>query len=119
MIINDSGYYESDTATASDSQVDPTRDPKTVTHISNGKGKVMDTSNGNFEQKLLSNRNLPVVVPTMAPHTLLTPATKEVVVDVASGGAWVKRTPRQVIRTGIYRSTPCDVCNNVSVKHAS
>ena len=119
LIINDAGYHESDTATASDAQVDPTRDPKTVTHISNGKGKVMETSNGNFKQKLLSNRNLPVVVPTMAPHTLLTPATKEFVVDPALGDAWVNRTPQQVSQAEIDRSIPCKIYNAVSVENAS
>ena len=59
----------------------------------------MNTSNGSFEQKLLRNWTLPVVVPAMnpiidqeialiivAPQTLLMPATKEVVAEVASGG---------------------------------
>ena len=34
---NNAEYYESYTATASDSQGDPTCDPKTFTHTSNGK----------------------------------------------------------------------------------
>ena len=68
LTINDAKYDESDTATSSDSQDDSTRDPKTVTHTSNGKGKVSDTSNGNFEHKILSNRTLPVVVPTTKPN---------------------------------------------------
>ena len=45
---------------------------------------------------------------------LLTPATNEVVVDAASGGAWVNQTLRQVSRTGVNRSTPEAVCNHVS-----
>ena len=31
---------------------------------------------------------------SLAPQTLLAPVTKEVVADVASGGAWINRTPR-------------------------
>ena len=91
----------------------------------------MDTSNRNFEKKLLSNWTLPVVVPAMnpitdqkialivvAPQTLLMPATKEVVADVASGGAWFNRTLRQVSRMGVDRSTPGRIRNSVSVEHA-
>ena len=70
-------------------------------------------------KKILINRTIPVVVPTMnlridkriaplvvAPQTLLIPATKEVVVDAALGGAWINSTPRQVSRTGVDGSTP-------------
>ena len=39
---------------------------------------------------------------------LLTPATKEVVADMACIGAWVSCTPRKASRTGVKRSTPCD-----------
>ena len=86
--------------TTNDAKVDPTNDPKTVTHSSGGKGKVTNTSNGILQQKLLSNRTLPVVVLTIDPRidnriatiggayqTILTPATKEVVVDAACGSA--------------------------------
>ena len=88
LTINDSKYYESDTATASDAQGDSTRNLKTVTHTSNGNEKVTDPSNKNFEQKLLSNLTLPVVFLTInlridprivtivvAPQMLLTPNT--------------------------------------------
>ena len=100
LTINDAKYYESDTSTANDSQGDLTRNPETVTHTSNGNETVTHTSNGNFEQKLLSNRTTPVAISTMNPmidqrivtivvstHTLLTPVTKEVVADAASGSA--------------------------------
>ena len=92
----------------------------------------MHINNGNFEQKLLSIRTLPVVVLTMNPsiddsiapigedsQTLLMPMTKEVVADAACGGAWVNRNPWQVSRTGVDRSTRGNVCNSVSVEHAS
>ena len=52
----------------SDAQGDHTLNQKTVTHTSNWKGKVTNTSNSNFDQKLLRNRTLPVVVPTMNPR---------------------------------------------------
>ena len=61
MTINDAVYYESNTATASDSQGDLTRNPETCTHTSNGNDTVTRTSNGKFEQKLLSNRTIPVL----------------------------------------------------------
>ena len=120
--INDSKYYESNTANASDTQCDITRITETVTH----------TRNGNFEQKILSNRTIPVVVLTMipmidqsippiamTPQTLLTPATKEVVAETASGRAWVNRTPQQVIQTGVDGSTPGDICNAVRIKNST
>ena len=49
------------------------------------------------------------------PQTLLAPTTKEVVVDAASGGAWVNRTLRQVIKTGVNGSTSGDIHNSISV----
>ena len=36
LIINNVEYYESNTVTSSDAQGDPTRNPETVTHTSNG-----------------------------------------------------------------------------------
>ena len=50
--------------------------------------------------------------------TLLTPATKEVVANVALGSTWVSRKLRQFSRTGINRNTPGDMVHVVSVKHA-
>ena len=100
MKINDAEYYVSNSATTSDAQGNITRD-------------------------------LPVVVPTMNPRidnnialigrasqTLPTPATKEVIPYAVCSGAWVKRTPWQVSRTGVNRSTTDDVCNSFSVKYA-
>ena len=90
MTINDAEYYVSDSANANDSKGYPASNPKTVAHTSDGKKrKVTDTSNGIFQQKLLSNRNLPIVTKMMyprtdnmiatcggTPHTLATPAIK-------------------------------------------
>ena len=115
--------------TASDAQGDLIQYIKTVTHTSNGKGKVRDTSNRKFEQKLLGNRTLSVVVPTMnlmiddrivtivgASKTLLTPATKEVVVDTVSGDTWVNRTLWQVSPTGVDRITLGDISHSLLSK---
>ena len=52
LTINNAGYYASNSEIASDAQGDITHDPKTGTHTNNGKENVMDTSNGNFEQKI-------------------------------------------------------------------
>ena len=68
LTINDAKYYESDKETAIDAQGDPTRDPKIVTHTSNRNENFMDTSNGNFEQKLLSNQTIPVIILTINPR---------------------------------------------------
>ena len=131
LTINEAKYYESDTAIASDSQGDPTHDPETVTHNSNRNEKVTHTSNRSFGHKLLSDRTIPVVVTKIdpsidqriatifvVPQTLLMPVTKEVVMDAACRGAWVNRTPWLVIRNGINGSTPGNILNSVSVKHA-
>ena len=120
--INDAEYYESNTSTTSDAQGDFTRNTERVTHTSNGNETVNQTGNGYFEQKLFSNRTIHVLSPAMklvvdqviapiilAPQTLLAPATKEVVTDAASGGAWKNRTPRRVSRTGVYGSTPGNI----------
>ena len=100
MTIKDNKYYESDTNTVSDAQGNLTCDLKTVTHTINGKGKVTDTNNGNYGQKIFSNRTLPIVVPTMnlrivprivliggATQMLLMAETKEVVAHAMCGGA--------------------------------
>ena len=69
LTINDAGYYASDSANANDAICDPASDPKTVTHTSDGnKRKVTDTSNRDLQQKLLSNRTLPIVTTTMDPR---------------------------------------------------
>ena len=90
MTINDAKYYKSNTVIASDAQGDLTRILETVTH----------TINGKLEQKLLTNRTIPILPPTMnpgifqgialivlEPQTLLMPAMKEIAVVKASSGA--------------------------------
>ena len=98
--INNAEYHESNTATASDAQGNPKRNPDTVTHNINRNKTVNHTSHGNFEQKSLSNRTIPFFPPAMhpgicqgiapiqlAPQILLAHKTKEVVAYTASGGA--------------------------------
>ena len=130
LTINDTKYYESDTATASDAQGDPTRNPKTVTHTSNENETVTNTRNGNLEL-FLSNLILPIIVPTInpriyhriapivvAPQTLLTPAANEVAADAVSGGAWENSTPQRVRRISVDGSTPCNMGHVVRFEHA-
>ena len=118
LTINDAEYYASKSATKNDVKGNPASNPKTVTHTSDRKGKVTDTSNGKIQQKLVGKQTLPVVVLMMnlsiekriAPiggyyQTLLPPATKEVVEDAACG-MWVNWTPGQIIQTGVNGSTP-------------
>ena len=95
--INDAGYFASYSENANDAKGNNSSDPKTVTHTSDrNKIKVMDTSNGDPQHKLLSNRTLPIVTTNMDPriddmiltcegnpHLLATPTTKEVITDVA------------------------------------
>ena len=51
LAIIDTKYYESNTATASDSQYYLTRNPETVTHTSIRNETYNHTINGKFEQK--------------------------------------------------------------------
>ena len=130
LTIDNAKYYESNTATASESQGYTTHNPETVTHTSNRNKTVNQTSNRNHEPELLIKQTIPVIVLLMNPrtdksnvsivvvsHMVLTHTTKEVVTDTASGGAWVSRTPRKFRMTGVGRSTPCDILNAVRVNH--
>ena len=51
LTINDAKYYESNTATASDTQCNLTQNLETVTRTSKGNEKFTHTNNRNFEQK--------------------------------------------------------------------
>ena len=53
----------------------------------------------------------------MAPQTLLAPSMKEVIVDTASDGVWVNRTPRQLSWTVFEGTTPGNIRNSVSAEH--
>ena len=48
--INDTEYYVSNSANSNDAKRNPEINPKTVTHTSERKGKVMDTRNGILQQ---------------------------------------------------------------------
>ena len=68
LTTNYAKYYVSNSVTAIDTHSNLTRNPTPVTHTSNGKEKVTNTSNGNFEHQILSNWTLPVVVPKTNPR---------------------------------------------------
>ena len=57
LTINDTRYYESNTATVSDAQVNLTHNSETFTH----------TCNRNFEQRLLIYQTIPVLTLPMNP----------------------------------------------------
>ena len=125
LTINNAGYYESDSVNANGAKGDPASDPKISNHTSDvNKIKVTDTSNGDLQQKLLSNRTLPIITTTIdpwiddrvetcaaSPHRLATPQTTEVVTDAAGSSTRVLQTPRRVSRTGREGTNPgdCDI----------
>ena len=130
LTINNTKYFESNTATASDAQSDLTHNPETATCTSNCNETVHHTSNGNFEQTILSNQTIPVVFLTMnpsidqsidpiviAPQTLLMTTMKEVVSDAALGDAWVNKAMWQISWTGVNGSTPGNILNAFNIKH--
>ena len=59
LTINGAEYYVSNSATVNDAKFSSASNSTTVTHTSDKKGKVIDTSNVNLQQKLLSNRTVP------------------------------------------------------------
>ena len=68
LTINDAECYVSKPPIENDEKGNPAINHNTVNHTSDGKGKVMNTSNGNSQQKLLSDRTLPVVILTINPR---------------------------------------------------
>ena len=108
MRINNAIYYESDTPTTSNIQGNHTRNLKTVTH----------TRKGIFEKKKLSYQTILILPHTknpgidqviavirLAPYTLVTLVTKEIIAGAASDGVWTSRTPWRVSRTDIDKIT--------------
>ena len=55
----------------------------------------------------------------LTPQALLMPASKEIAADALPGGAWVYRTPRKVIRTGINGSIPGEIGNIIGIIEVS
>ena len=53
------------------------------------------------------------------PQTLLMPATKEIVMDMASGEARINRTPRKIIRTDVEIITPGNIGNAIGIVETS
>ena len=114
-----------------DAKRNPSRNPKTFTDTSDGKEMVAYNINVIFQQKILSNRTLPVVVLMMEPriddriatvggdyHTLATTAMVEVIAETARVSAWVNWYSRHGSRTGRYCSTPGDTGMDVTSKPA-
>ena len=111
--INDFTYYNSE---EDDAESYPNSDPKVATHISDGKkGKVADTdtTNRNYQQKLLINQLIPeiisVVIPPTDPwimygvaassgtlHARQMISLKEIVTDAVRSGARVFNDPTAV-----------------------
>ena len=99
LTINNARYYESESANENDSKGDPAKNSKIATHTSDGKkGKVTDTRHGDLQQKLWSNRTLPIITTTMDPriddgvttcraypHKIATPLMLDVITDTACG----------------------------------
>ena len=81
-----------------------------------------------FEKKIIEFPDHPCLVPTknpgiavirLAPQTLLKPVTNEIAAEMALRGTWIQRTPRKLIRTGVNRSTPGDICNAIGIFETS
>ena len=60
-----------------------------------------------------------IAVIILMSQKLLKPATKEIVVDTASGGAWIHRTLRQGTRTGVNVITPGNIGNAIGIVEIS
>ena len=120
--INNSAYYDSE---EDDTEIDPNKDPKVATHISDGqkrKGTDTDTTNGNSPHKLLINQLIPeIILVAILPiyrtiaddaagigdtlHVCCTILSKDIVMDAARSAAHVFRDPADVIQHGTDRTT--------------
>ena len=118
LTINDAVYYNSE---KNDAEGDPRSNPKVATHTSDKKKrKVVNTTNGNLRQKVLSNRTLPIITTiidhmitdrvdtcggTTNAHTM--PTTNPVITNAARSSARVLRNPRgHISRTEMDGTTP-------------
>ena len=120
--ISKAGYYESYSANLNDKKGDSASDSKLATHTTDGKKrKFTDTSNEDLQQKILSNRNLPIITTMIEPrignmvvtsgaypHKLATTNMMEVIMDAAHSSVRILWTPRRVSRTGRDGTTPGD-----------
>ena len=123
---NNYAYYNSE---KSDTEGDPKSYTVVDTHTRGGKKRKVtdtDTTNGNYPQKLLINRTLPMIIPTIEPrivdgiaasrgttHERQNPALKVIVTDVALSGARVFRTPADVSQMGRDGSSGLQHFHNV------
>ena len=102
MSINEDVYQLNPTA-ASDTKVDLTRDPDTVTHTRN---VILDhtllicrTIREVYFLPLLTKPSKYTII--MIPQTLLTPPAKEIFADTTLHNAWANRTLWKIIRNGV------------------
>ena len=126
--INDSAYYNLD---EDDAESDPKSNPLVATHTREGKKRQVtdtDTTNGNYPQKLLFNRTLPMITPPIEPRiadgvaagigTTQEPykiSPKVIVTDAARSGAHVFRNPADVSHMETDRKIPKD--GNTSIRY--
>ena len=120
LTINDTGYYESYSANKNDAKYDPAGYRKIATHTSDGKKRnVIDTSNGDLQQQLLSNQTL-LIITTMIDSRidnmvvtygvsmikLATLHIPEVITDAVCSNARSLQTSGHVSRTNRDGNTP-------------
>ena len=124
LIINNDGYHESDSVNTNEAKGGPASDMKVGTHnIDRNKRKVTNTSNRDLQQKLLSNRTLPIINTTIdprindkvatsgaSPYKLKMTHTMEVIMDTAYSNAQILWTLRSVSWMGGDNTTPGN-CN--------
>ena len=118
LTINATIYYES---FENDTKGNPASDPKVATHNSDGnKRKVTDTRNRKLQQKLLSNRTLPIITTVIdhlitdivatcgwTTHALTAPTMKGFTTGAVCSRARILRTPGHVSRKDRDSTIPC------------
>ena len=55
----------------------------------------------------------------LAPQTLMMPAAKKIFTNAASGNAWTNRALRQIIRTGVNRTTLGNISHDCGISETS
>ena len=122
LTTNDAGYYESDSVTVNDAKDNPASYLKiAIQNSDRNKRKLMDTRKRDLQQKILSNRTLPIITTAIDPqidnrvaisgaslHKLAMAHTMEVIMDAARSSAQILWTPRIIIRTGWDGTAPGD-----------
>ena len=119
--INNSAYYNSD---EDDAESDPKSDPLVATRTSDRKKRKFadtDTTKANYQQKLLINRTIPVIILPIDPpivggvaesigtlHACQRIVSKKIGTDAACSGTRVLLDPTVVNRRDTYRTIPRD-----------